>query len=106
MLVTYHRTYDAKLLLLSIPACALLWVEGGLIGWLAVIVTGAGIVMTGDIFLVGFLRLTSKMTVEATGMAGKILTVLLTRPASLALLVMAVFFVWGRTRGARLRPAG
>ncbi len=34
ILITYHRPYDAKLLLLTIPACALLWAEGGLKrGW-------------------------------------------------------------------------
>jgi len=34
MLVTYHRPFDAKLLLLAVPACAMLWAEGGRIGGL------------------------------------------------------------------------
>ncbi|MGO9636822.1 MAG: glycosyltransferase family 87 protein, partial [Terracidiphilus sp.] len=29
MLPVYHRPYDAKLLLLTVPACAMLWAEGG-----------------------------------------------------------------------------
>jgi hypothetical protein len=31
MLVTYHRPWDAKLLMLTVPACAMLWAEGGAI---------------------------------------------------------------------------
>ena len=29
MLPVYHRTYDARLLLLTVPACAMLWKKGG-----------------------------------------------------------------------------
>jgi hypothetical protein len=47
MLVTYHRSYDAKLLLLSVPACAMLWVEGGTIAWMALLIGMAGVVFTG-----------------------------------------------------------
>ena len=35
MLPVYHRLYDTRMLLLTIPACAMLWAEGGLIGRLA-----------------------------------------------------------------------
>jgi cell division protein FtsW (lipid II flippase) len=43
LLVTYHRPYDAKLLLLAVPACAMLWVEGGPLRWFALLVTAMGI---------------------------------------------------------------
>jgi uncharacterized SAM-binding protein YcdF (DUF218 family) len=32
LLPIYHRQQDTKLLLLTIPACVVLWTEGGLVG--------------------------------------------------------------------------
>ncbi len=49
MLPVYHRPYDAKLLLLTIPACAMLWTEVGLLRWLALLANTAAIVLTADI---------------------------------------------------------
>jgi hypothetical protein len=51
MLPVYHRTYDAKLLLLTIPACAILWSEKGLIAWCALMLNLLAILFTGDTFL-------------------------------------------------------
>ena len=47
LLATYHRPYDSRLLLLSVPACAMLWAEGKLAGWLALLGSTAAIAMTG-----------------------------------------------------------
>ena len=58
LLPVYHRTYDAKLLLLTIPACALLWAEKGTRRWIALVLTSAGILVTSDIPLAILLRLT------------------------------------------------
>ena len=49
MLVTYHKPYDAKLLLLTIPASLLLWESGGRIGRFAVFIEVVAIVFTADI---------------------------------------------------------
>ena len=94
MLVTYHRTYDAKLLLLAIPACAILWAEGGAIRWAALLVTSAGIVSTGDIPLVIFLILTKNLQISTAGLFSQIRTVLLLEPTPLILLAMAIFYLW------------
>ena len=50
MLPVYHRTYDAKLLLLAIPACASLWKQGGAPRWIALALTAAAILANGDLF--------------------------------------------------------
>jgi hypothetical protein len=93
MLVTYHRQHDAKLLLLTVPACALLWAEGGLKGWLAALASTAGIVITGDIPSTGLSILTAH--VEAgDGFFTNLRAALLVRPAPLILLGMAVFYLW------------
>ena len=100
MLVTYHRPYDAKLLLLTVPACALLWAEGGPIGWFALIVNTVGIVFTGDVPLAILVILTNNWHGSTAGIFGQILTVVLTRPAPLILLVMSIFYLWVYLRRA------
>ena len=49
MLPLYHRQYDTKLLLLTVPACTMLWSEKGIVRWLALLLTVAGFVVTGDL---------------------------------------------------------
>jgi len=94
MLVTYHRPWDARLLLLTIPACAMLWAEGGRIRWIALLVTAAGLVLTGDIPLAILGTFSNNLHVSTTGIFGKMLTVVLIRPASLILLVVGIFYLW------------
>lgn len=48
MLQFHHRQHDTRFLLLAIPACAMLWVEGGLIAWLALLFIGLTAVFTWD----------------------------------------------------------
>ncbi|MGD0734016.1 MAG: glycosyltransferase family 87 protein [Terracidiphilus sp.] len=102
MLVTYHRPWDAKLLLLTVPACAMLWAEGGWTGRTAMILTTAGLVLTGDIPLVILVVLWRKLHVSTMGFAGQALTLLMLRPASLILLAMAIFYLWIYLRRANL----
>ena len=97
MLPIYHLQHDAKLLLLTIPACSMLWAEGGIVSWLAVSVTGLGIVINGDIFSGIRIMLTRNFFAPQLDFPGKIQTALFTRPAPLILLVMAFFFLWAYT---------
>jgi hypothetical protein len=94
MLVTYHRPWDAKLLLLTIPACAMLWAEGRPIRWIALLVSTAGIVLTADIPLTILLILTKYMQISAVGLCGQIRTLLLMEPTPLILLAMSIFYLW------------
>jgi hypothetical protein len=94
MLVTYHRPWDAKLLLLAIPACAMLWAEGGPARWPALLITAAGLVFTADIPLAILSILAKNLHIGTAGILGKMLTVLLIRPASLILLLLAIFYLW------------
>jgi hypothetical protein len=100
MLVTYHRSYDAKLLLLTVPACAMLWAEGGQIGWIALLATTAGIVLTADIPLTILMILTKNLRISTVGLPGQILTVVLTRPVPLILLAMGIIYLWVYVRRA------
>jgi hypothetical protein len=94
MLPVYHRQVDAKLLLLTVPACAMLWAEGGLIGWLALLVNTAGFVLTGDIPWAIFLGLINNLHLPTTWLSGQILMAAQVFPAPLILLVMGIFYLW------------
>jgi hypothetical protein len=94
MLVTYHRAYDAKLLLLAVPACAMLWAEGGRIRWTALLVTTAGVVLTADIPLTILVIFTRDLSINTASLSGQILKVVLMRPIPLILLVMGIFYLW------------
>lgn len=100
MLVTYHRQHDAKLLLLTVPACALLWAEGGLIGWFALLANTAGVLITGDIPSMGLIILTKSVPLNTASFLGKLETILLVRPGALFLLLMAIFYLWAYVRRA------
>ena len=94
LLVTYHRTYDAKLLLLAVPACTMLWAEGGLAGRLALVATTVGVISTGDYPLTILYILTENPHWDTAGLFGKTLSVALTRPVPLILLIMGIFYLW------------
>jgi hypothetical protein len=94
MLPVYHRQYDAKLLLLTVPACVMLWAEGGVTGWLALLVNGAAFVLTGDITWAILLALINHLHLAATGFSGQILIAVQVFPAPLILLLIGVFYLW------------
>jgi hypothetical protein len=91
MLPVYHRQYDAKLLLLTVPACLMLWAEGGLTGWFALLVNVAGFALTGDLTWAILLPLINRWT---TGLSVETLAVAQVFPAPMILLIMAVFYLW------------
>jgi hypothetical protein len=91
MLVTYHRSYDAKLLLLTIPACAMVWKEGKRIRWIAFALSAGTVLMTGDVPLAMLTHATRNLRLFSDGLTGQILFVLLARPAPLLLLAVSVF---------------
>jgi hypothetical protein len=101
VLVSYHRPYDAKLLLLAIPACVALWTERGLVGWIALLLTTAGIVSTADIPLTLLLILNRNLHISTTEIYGKIYTAVLQRPTPLILLAMSIFYLWAFMRFSR-----
>ncbi|MGD0547912.1 MAG: hypothetical protein ABR991_08810, partial [Terracidiphilus sp.] len=94
MLVTYHRPWDAKLLLLAIPACAMLWAEGGRVRWIALPITATGVLMTGDIPLAVCSILFNRLPISTAGFFAQLLALLVIRPASLILLAMGIFYLW------------
>jgi hypothetical protein len=103
MLVTYHRPYDTKLLLLTIPACAILWAQGGPLGRLAVLLNTCAIFVTGDVFLALVSHNTRNIDLSGASTAHKVLVGILSQPAPLVLLVLAVFYLSVYIRLARMQ---
>jgi hypothetical protein len=94
MLPFYHRQQDTRLLLLSVPACVMFWAEGGVIGWLALLVNTAGFVLAGDIPWIIFLSRVDKLHVPASSLSGQILVAFQVFPVPLILLAMGIFYLW------------
>jgi hypothetical protein len=93
MLPVYHRQVDAMLLILTVPACVILWAEGGLAGRLAMLVNVVGFMAIGDLpwaILLGFIN---HLNLPATGVSGQIAIAVQVFPVPLALLAMSVFYL-------------
>ena len=94
MLFSYHRPYDARLLLLAIPACSLIWASGGIASRIAVIPNFAAVLFTSDIPLAIMTLLTAHVDILSLGGLQKILLLPLVRPAPLALFAAALMNLW------------
>ena len=97
MLPVYHRTYDAKLVLLAIPACALLWAGGGARRWWALGLTAAAIFVTSD-FPNIFVTVTTAGTPLSGASMGGMLKMVALQPAPLVLLATGCFYLWAYVR--------
>lgn len=93
MLPVYHRADDAKLLLLVIPACAMLWKSKGRTGWLAINLTAAAVFVTSAVPIIFEAAAVANLPLEFSTMSGK-LTLLLLQPAPLVLLAAGCFYLW------------
>lgn len=95
MLPFYHRTYDARLLLLAVPACAALWAGGRARGRSSLWLTLAAIVLTGDIFWIVLFQIAHYSGPSVVfGMI----------PAPLILLALGIFYLWVYLRGGATPP--
>ncbi len=93
LLPLYHRQYDARLIILTIPACAWLWARGGLTARLALLITSIGFILTADLPWAFFLAFLPKLHMAATGIQGFLVIAMLAFPVPLILLAMAVFYL-------------
>jgi hypothetical protein len=101
LLVTYHRVYDAKLLLLTVPACAVLCNSTGAIRWVAGVLTAATLVANSDIPMASFYLWVGKQRFPIDTFSGKILTLLTSWPNPEMLLALGIFYLWVYMRSFR-----
>ena len=106
LLVTYHRTTDTKLLMLTVPACASLWATGSLRGRIAVLLTGLGFFLTGDIPLVVMGSLVGNPDWLDAGLPERAAMLFLYRPVPLVLLALGMFYLWALVRSEAAKADG
>ncbi len=103
LLPVYHRQYDAKIIILTIPALAMLWSEGGSTRWIALLVSMQGYLLNADIawaIFVAHLVKSHLLRMNEAGSFGPTMTPVMNFPAPISLLIMGVFYLWIYTRGA------
>ena len=100
VLPIYHRQYDAKLILLAIPALAILWKRGDRLAWAALGVTATAFFFDGDFPWVIFLQIMNKLHLLDTGPYQSLGIVLADFPVPLSLLAMSAFYLWIYARSA------
>ena len=93
LLPVYHRQYDAKLLLLTIPACTMLWAEGGILKWIAVLLTFTGILINGDLSQAVLIEATNRSH-AFSGATDQLRATMQAFPAPIIILLMTVFYLW------------
>lgn len=94
ILPLYHRTYDAKLLLLTVPACAVLWSSKAAGRWIAVALTSAAFFVSGDIPITFMLKLGEGLPLCASTLRTKLVELAVLRPAPVFLLALGCFYLW------------
>lgn len=99
LLPVYHRPYDAKLLLLCVPACAFLYKSAGAVRKLSAGLTLAAVLLTSDIPRGIIIALFDKLSGVSSGPGDKILFLSIATPA--VLLSTGCFYVWVMLRHAR-----
>lgn len=102
-LASYHRIYDARLIVLTIPALALLWTDGGRIARIALLINGAAIIATSDLPWVLYLFTMAKLDPAPTGMFKQLRIACVSLTVPLTLLATAVIYLWALMRDRR-RP--
>jgi Glycosyltransferase family 87 len=93
LVAMYHRQYDALILLLAIPAFAMLSSQPGLRSRHAVIVTAAALVVTGNIFWTIFYGIIGKLQAPVSPLSEYLIWAANAIPIPIVLLVTVVFYL-------------
>jgi hypothetical protein len=100
LILVYHHIYDAKLLLLMVPGCAILWANGGSTGKLALLVNGAALILTGDLSWAAALSFIKSLHLHASGMSGQAQSALEGMTIPIWLLIVSLFYLWVYARNS------
>jgi hypothetical protein len=94
MLPVYHRLFDAKLFMVAIPACAMLWARRGVIAWLSLILCTAAILGTGGSPWAIFFSVMKHINLPDTPLNRAVYVGLQVFTVPLTLYIAACFFLW------------
>ena len=94
LLPVYHRINDAVILLLALPACAMLWKDRAPQRWLALCLTSAGILFTASTPLAILAVNFQAIATFASKLPGRLPAAMVLRPTPVVLLAMGCFYLW------------
>jgi len=80
--------------MLAIPPSCMLWTRRGGLGKTAFWITTAAVLFAGDFPLAVLKTIADSLHVNRSGFGGQLLSVVLIRPESIALLAMGIFYLW------------
>lgn len=106
MLPSYHRQYDAKLILLTVPACMIAWSWGGAVGRAALAINALGFVMIGDFPSAILLNILKVVPMLKVGISERVLMMAQIVPVPMTLLAMGMFYLWLYARWPSKTPVG
>jgi len=93
ILAVYHRRFEAELLTLAVPGCAMLWSERGRLSNLALGFTGSAILLGGDGTWVFFSNVIEGLHLNHPHIFLALQCLLVTLPAPIALVAVGIFFL-------------
>ncbi len=99
-----HRQHDAKLLILVVPAGAILFAEGRATGWFALLLNTVAFVLIGDLSAVRII-LTRGMLALRTGHLAMLFRIVVGRPVPFVLFVLAIFYLFVYVRRIRVESS-
>jgi hypothetical protein len=105
LLCVYHRRNDTKLLLLSVPACAILLFQGGRKGRVALALTSAAFFFTGDNPWILGTEFLNRLQVHHKFLAGSLQIPICVLPAPLSLSAVGIFYAWVYIRAEAIPTA-
>lgn len=94
LIITYHRVYDTKIVMLVIPACAMTLSERGFFKWIALALNVTAIMACSDIPLIMMEEFVQRLHLSLAHFSGQMWTVILDRTTPLAMLALCVFNLW------------
>jgi hypothetical protein len=101
LLPVYHRQYDSKLLILTIPACALLWSRKDRLGKFALLVTCLGLLAASDLVWAIYITLTADL--HLTGITQRLYFLSRAVPVPCTIALVAVFYAFAFAQWSRQR---
>ncbi len=104
MLPIYHHFYDTKLLMLTIPAFALLWARRDRISWIALALTAGAFFITGDISHRLIMQSIPSLRSGPKELVEWVLGAFAVFPAPLILLFTGTFYLWIYWRTSLSQP--
>lgn len=104
-LATYHRNYDARIVLLTVPACAFLWSQRKTRNYLGVAITFIVLLFTGDFTIAALLAFKRHIDLANAGWSDRLASVFVYRPLPFLLLLTSLVYLWAGWRNSLNIPA-